>query len=129
MYCACAREKTLCLLVLLFSRWILCNDFYPATRIHSADHAMARSLFICPSVRHTPVLCLNDYIILKVFSPSGSPTILVFLHQTGWQYSDRNPLNGGVECKEGIKNHYFWRISRFISQMMQDRVIVTMAGE
>ena len=63
------------------------GDFYRATRMHSADYAVAR----CPSVCHTPVLCLNGYTILKVFSPSGSPTILIFPYQTGWQYFDGNP--------------------------------------
>jgi len=32
--------------------------------MHSADYAVARCMFIClsvrPSVRHTPILCLND---------------------------------------------------------------------
>jgi len=32
-------------------------DFYHATHIHSTDYAVAR----CPSVHHTPVLCLNGY--------------------------------------------------------------------
>ena len=41
--------------------------------------------------------------MLKDFSLSGSPTILVFLHQTGWQYSDGDPPNGGVEYKGGMK--------------------------
>ena len=45
------------------------------------------------SVSHTPELSLNAVTdILKVFSPSGSPTILVFPYQTGCQYSDRDPL-------------------------------------
>ena len=39
--------------------------------------------------------------IYENFSPSGSPTILVFLYQTAWQYSDRNPPNGGLECRLG----------------------------
>jgi len=26
-------------------------------------------------------------------------TIQVLPHQTGWQYSERNPPNGGTECK------------------------------
>ena len=44
--------------------------------MYSAHYAVARYLSI---VRHTPVLCLNDYTYHpKVFSPSGSPTILVF---------------------------------------------------
>jgi len=38
--------------------------------------------------------------ILKIISLSGSHTILVFPHQTGWQYSDGDPPNGDVECKE-----------------------------
>ena len=29
--------------------------------------------------------------IFNFFSPSGSHTILVFPHQTGWQYYDGNP--------------------------------------
>jgi len=41
-----------------------------------------------PSVRHTPVLCLNGYTYPQsFFSPPGSPTILVFPHQTEWKYS------------------------------------------
>jgi len=38
--------------------------------------------------------------IFKNFSPSGSPTILVFQHQTSWRYSDEDPRpqKGGVEC-------------------------------
>ena len=66
-----------------------------------------------PSVCHTPILTSHAgilskrlYISSKV-SPSGSPTILVFQHQTGWQYSHGDPPNGGVECKGDMK------ISRF----------------
>ena len=36
------------------------------------------------TVCHTPVLCLNDYTYPHFFSPSGSFTILLFPHQTGW---------------------------------------------
>ena len=43
-------------------------------------------------------LLVVDIIGLR-HSPSGSPTILVFSHQTGCQYSDDDPPNGGVECK------------------------------
>jgi len=67
--------------------------------------------------------------ILKVFSPSGSPTILVFPYQTGCQYSDGDPFNGGVECKGVWKNHDFWPVLGFISELMQDRAIVTKEGE
>jgi len=44
-----------------------------------------------------------------IFSPSGSPTILVFPHQIEWKYSDGDPHNGGVECKEGMKKNYDFR--------------------
>ena len=40
-----------------------------------------------------------------------------------------DPHNGGVECKGGMKNRHFRPISRFISEMMQVRAIVTMEGE
>jgi len=74
--------------------------------MHSADYAVARCLSVCPSVclsvRHTPVFFLNDYTYPQSFftiGSSGSPTILVFTYQTGWQYSDGDPSNGGDECK------------------------------
>ena len=35
--------------------------FYCVMRMHSVDYAVARCLSVCPSIRHTPVLCLNDY--------------------------------------------------------------------
>jgi len=58
---------------------------------------------VCPSVhlsvRHTLVLCRNVYTYPQSFLPSSSPTTLVFSYQTGWQYSDGNALNGGIECK------------------------------
>ena len=56
--------------------------------------------------RHAVSVCLSrSWIMWKrinigyLFSPSGSYTILVFQYQTGWRYSDGNPLNGGVECR------------------------------
>jgi len=70
--------------------------------MHSADYAVARCLSVRPSVRHTPVFCRNGYAlthILILFPPLGRHTILVFACQTVWQYSDKNPSNGDVECK------------------------------
>ena len=32
--------------------------------------------------------------IFEIFSSSGNHTILVFPYQTGWRYSDGNPLTG-----------------------------------
>jgi len=52
----------------------------------------------CPS--HAGIVCKRLY---KVFPPSDSPIIQVFPNQTGWQYSDGDSPNGGVECKGGMK--------------------------
>jgi len=93
--------------------------------MHSAAYAVARCvsvrLSVSPSVRHTPVFCLNGYTYHQIFSQPANLIILVFPHQTRWQYSDGTPpLNRGVECNGGMKNHDFRPISRFISEMMQD---------
>jgi len=93
--------------------------------MHRADYAVARCLSVC----HTPVLSLNGYRYTQFFSPLGSHTILVFPYQTGCQYSDGDPPNGGVECKGYEKNHDFLPISGFISELMQDGAIVTVEGE
>jgi len=49
---------------------------------------------VCPSVRlsHAGILSKRLHIFPKSFSPSGSTTILVFRNETGWQYSDGDPL-------------------------------------
>ena len=41
----------------------------------------------------------------------------------------RGPPNGGVECIGGMKNGDFRPVSRFNSEMIQDRAIVTIEGE
>jgi len=46
------------------------------------------------------------YISSEFFSPSGSLTILVFPHQTGWQYSDWDPLTGASNAT-GYENSRF----------------------
>jgi len=65
--------------------------------------ACAVSLCVC--VCHVRALCRNEF---QIFSPSGSHTILVFQHQTGWQYFDGSPPNGGVECRLGRQKSRFW---------------------
>ena len=60
--------------------------------MHSADYAVARCLSVCLS--HAGIVSKQLYISSKFFSLTGSPTILVFPHQTGWQYSDGDPLTG-----------------------------------
>jgi len=63
---------------------------------------------LCPSVTRWYSFETAKHTI-KVFSPSGSQTILGFPHQTSWHYSDGDPPNGGVECK-GV-----WKKSRLLT--------------
>ena len=39
-------------------------------------------------------VCRNGYNFSNFFTPSGSHIIIVILHQTVWQYSNGDPLNG-----------------------------------
>jgi len=50
----------------------------------------------------------TSYLILRLFSPSGSQTILVFAYQTLWRYSNGDPLNGSVACRWGRQKSRFW---------------------
>jgi len=75
----------------------------------SAAYAIMQCLCVCLSV------CVVMFVhsvktnkhIFKIFSPSVSQANLVFLYQTAWQYSDGNPLNGGIECR------WVWQKLRF----------------
>jgi len=94
-----------------------CSPGYRATRMHSADYAMARRPSVCLSIRHMLVFYLNGYTYPEsFFSPSGSPTILVFPNRTGWQYSKGDPLMGASNAWGVWKNHDFRSISHFISE-------------
>jgi len=73
----------------------------------SAAIAIMRCPSVCPSVTFVDHVKMNKH-IFEIFSPSGSHTILVFPHQTGWRYSDGNPPNGGVECRWGRQKMRFW---------------------
>jgi len=58
------------------------------------------TVFVCPSVTFVnPIKTSNR--ILRLLSPSGSQTILVFQHQTSWQYSDGDPLTGASNAGGG----------------------------
>ena len=48
---------------------------------------------VCLSVTFVDPFKTNKC-VFKIFSPSCSQTILVFPHQTAWQYSDGNRLTG-----------------------------------
>jgi len=49
-----------------------------------------------------PFVVNKDVHIFKLFSASGSHTILVFPYQTGCRYSDGNPPNRGRRMQVGI---------------------------
>jgi len=46
--------------------------------------------------------------IFKIFSPSGSHTILVFPYQMGWQCSHANPPNGESHYKAPYNIRYLY---------------------
>jgi len=116
--CTASRGKKIISLNLFLFRKI--NDELKCTTKNGADYAVAR----CPSVRLPSVTrrCSVYTVIhtLNSFSPSGSPIILVFPHQTGWQYSDRDPLTGASNAMGYEKNHDSRPIYHFVSQTMQD---------
>ena len=78
--------------------------FFRAILCISAAYAVVRSVCpcVCSSVTFVDHVKTNKR-ILKIYSPSGSPTILVCPHQTSWHYSDGDHTKGGVECKGGYE--------------------------
>jgi len=77
---------------------------------------------VCPSVTFVHCIEMSKQ-ILKLFSPCGSSTILVFPYQTLWEYSDAYSPDEGVECRWDMKNSDYRPISRLISETIDDRVI------
>ena len=77
--------------------WTSC--FYRATRMLSADYAVARCLSVCPSVCHTPVLSLNGYTYHQSFFHHRIAHHSSFLAPNGMAIFRPPPPNGGVECK------------------------------
>ena len=66
--------------------------------------------------------------IVTVFSPYGSPIILVLKHQIFTKFDGVTPF-GGAKYSLGKKNRDFLPISRYILQTMEDIAIVNMEGE
>jgi len=86
----------------------------PLRVIHflSRDAMQARAMSscgVCPSVTFVHMYSIKrNKDIVKKFSPSGCHTILVFAHQTPWQYSNGDLLTGGVKCRWGRQKSRFW---------------------
>jgi len=66
------------------------SDFCRAMLCISATYAV---MGYCVSVTFVDHVKTNKH-IFEMFLPPGSHTILVFPYQTGWRYSDSNPLTG-----------------------------------
>jgi len=64
--------------------------------------------------------------ILKLFRTSGSPIILVSSDSCADTQFQGEPLQWGVKYTGGVKIDDFRRKSPFISEMVQDRPMVTM---
>jgi len=70
----------------------------------SAAYVVMRCLSVCLSVCHVRELRETNKDIFEFFPPSGSQAILVFPCQTGWRYSDGNPLTGALNAG-GVGNN------------------------
>jgi len=81
--------------------------FCQAWPVLSCGVCVSVCVCVCVSVTFGHSVKTNKY-IFKIFSPSGSHTILVFPQQTAWIYSDGNPPNGGVECTWGRQKSRLW---------------------
>ena len=83
-----------------------------------------RKMSVRPSVRlsHTGIVSKRLNIIIKLFTPSGSHTSLIFVNQTVWQYSDGDTLTGASNARGYEKIAYFRQISRFISEIIRYKI-------
>ena len=98
------------------------------------QHSTARCMSVRPSVRpsvcqsHAGIETKRLHISSKFFNHRVAPPSSFFHTKQDGNIPTGTP-NGGVECKGYEKINDFRPISRFISQMMKDRVIVIMEGE
>ena len=72
----------------------------PFSRLMLWTRGLCRhAVSVCPSVTFVNSVKMSNNVFKNFFHCWGSPIILVFPYQTGWQYSDLDPPNGGVECR------------------------------
>jgi len=62
--------------------------------------------------------------ILKLFRCRVATPFYYFLHQTVWQYSDRDPFTGASNAR-GMEKSRFSTNILFISAIMQDKAIAS----
>ena len=81
----------------------------------SAAYAVMRCLFVCLSVcsyiTFIHSVKTNKH-IFKLFSPSGSQSILDFPYKTSWRYTDGDRPN---KCRWGRHKSQFWTIDDYWS--------------
>jgi len=89
-------------------------------------------LSVCPSVRYVPVSYRNGLTYCHGFFTTrqhNHSTLMSIEYQTASRNSDGVTPCGGAKYRWGIKFCDFRQISGYISQTIQDSVIVTMEGE
>ena len=88
------------------------------TRCHAQRGLCRRKMSVCPyfcqSVCHTPVFCRDIQHFIKLFSPSGMHTILVFAALNVMAIFQRAPPNGDVECRSVWKKAIFLIYNQYI---------------
>jgi len=113
--------------LVFFSFWLYSwNNYYRTAHMHNADGKMSIRPMRSSLTRQYYVKVAKH--IIKVFSPSDSQIILVFPYQTGWHLLRQVPPLTGASNAVWYET-IFQPISHFISEMMQDRAIVAMAGK
>ena len=73
--------------------WVLCLavQIFTARRVCIARTMPWQDACLSVCLSLAGILSKRLYVSSKFFSPSASPTIVVFQYQTGWQYSDGTP--------------------------------------
>jgi len=99
-------------LSLRMTRIRFCSAMLCISAAYAVMQCLSVCVSVCLSVTFVNHVKTNKY-IFKICSPSGSPIILVFPHQTGWRYSDGNSPYGGVECRWGRQKRNSGRIACF----------------
>ena len=89
----------------------MATDFYRATCMHSADYMPWQDVCLSICLSHAGIeskrLQASTQCSKFLHHWVASPTILVFPYQTGCQYSDGDPPNGGVDCKGAMEKTRF----------------------
>ena len=94
------------------SNCMLAFSFYCATHMHSA-YMPWQDVCLSVCLSHAGIVPKRLHI-----SPSCSPTILVFLHRTGWRYSMGTPLTRASNARGYDKMTILSQIFCSISQMV-----------